>query len=285
MTRLQTKDMNEPDEVRQFPHGKVDIYELDDVVIGRTAMGPGWHWATDIKATAGTPSCQYHHIGVCVGGTLGVRMDDGSTMVIKAGEVFEIPPGHDGWVIGDESWVTYDFAGMRSFARPIESGDPILATILFTDVVDSTAKAEALGDRSWRELISRLNEKCQFELDRHRGRLIKTTGDGLLALFDSSERAVRCAAACTRQADALGVGIRAGVHTGEVELTPGDVRGLAVHVAARIMALAGGGEVFVSGTTRELLSGAGLTFEDQGEHELKGITGARRAYRLVQAAG
>ena len=148
------------------------------------------------KPIAGTASCQYHHLGVCVRGRLGVRTDDGATMEVGPGMVFDIPPGHDGWVIGDEPWETYDFAGMRAFGRTIDPDDRILASILFTDVVDSTATAERMGDARWRETISTLNELCQSEVDRLRGRIVKKTGDGILALFDSSERAVRAAAAC-----------------------------------------------------------------------------------------
>ena len=119
-------------------------------------------------------------------------------------------------------------------------------------------------------------------MDRHRGRLVKTTGDGVIALFDNSERAVRSAAAAIGHAGELGLGLRAAVHTGEVELTPGDVRGLAVHFASRLLALAGDGEVYVSGSTYELLAGSSFTFEDRGEHELKGISGKRRLYALVR---
>jgi class 3 adenylate cyclase len=281
MARLQAKPIGSPDEVRSFPNGRVEIYELDDVVIGRTLFEPGWHWAEHVKPIAGTPSCQYHHLGVCVSGRLGVRMDDGTTFEIGPNTVFDIPAGHDGWVIGDDAWETYDVAGMRSFGRSVESGDRILASILFTDVVDSTATAERIGDSRWRELISTLNERGQFEVDRQRGRLIKTTGDGILALFDSSERAVRCAEAAVDAARELGLGLRAGIHSGEVELAPGDVRGLAVHVASRILALAGPGEVLVSGTTYELLAGSSLEFEDRGEHELKGISGRRRVYAVA----
>jgi class 3 adenylate cyclase len=283
MARLQAKSIGSPDEVRTFPNGRVEIYTLDDVVIGRTMFEPGWHWATDVKPIAGTASCQYHHLGVCVSGRLGLRMDDGTTFEVGPGTVFDIPAGHDGWVIGDEPWVTYDIAGMRSFAREIEPDDRVLASILFTDVVDSTATAERLGDTRWREVISTLNERCQSEVDRLRGRLVKTTGDGIIALFDGSERAVRCAQAAIEHALELGLGLRAGVHTGEVELAPGDVRGLAVHVASRILALAGGGEVFVSNTTFELLAGSSLAFDDRGEHELKGISGRRHVYALSRS--
>ena len=284
MARLQARSLEAPDEVRTFPNGRLEIFALDDVIIGRTVFQPGWHWAADVKPIAGTASCQYHHLGVCVSGRLGIRMDDGTTFEIGSNTVFDIPAGHDGWVIGDDPWETYDFAGMRAFGRAVEPDDRILASILFTDVVDSTATAERLGDTRWRELISTLNERSQFEVDRNRGRLIKTTGDGIIALFDNSERAMRSAAAVIDNARELGLGLRAGVHTGEVELSPGDVRGLAVHLASRILALAGDGEVYVSASTYELLGSSSFAFEDRGEHELKGISGRRRVYALVRGS-
>jgi class 3 adenylate cyclase len=280
MARLQAKSIATPDEVRTFPNGRIEIYSLDDVIIGRTRFEKGWHWATDVKPIAGTSSCQYHHLGVCVSGRLGIRMDDGATYEVGPNMVFDIPPGHDGWVIGDDAWETYDFAGMRAFGRAIEPDDRILASILFTDVVDSTATAERLGDKRWRALISTLNEHSQHEADRQRGRIVKTTGDGVIALFDSSERAVRFAQASIRSAHELELGLRAAIHTGEVELTSGDVRGLAVHLASRVLALAGDGEVLVSGSTYELLSDSSLHFDDRGEHDLKGITGRRRVYAV-----
>jgi class 3 adenylate cyclase len=282
MARLQSKSLEAPDEVRHTPHGRVDIYNLDDIVIGRMVLQPGWHWLTDVQPIAGTTLCQYHHVGVCVSGHLANRMEDGTTIIIGPGQVFDIPPGHDGWVHGDEPFVAYDVAGVRSFARIDENTQRVLGAVLFTDIVDSTALAESFGPARWRELVATHNERIQFELDRFRGRLIKTTGDGVLALFDGSERAVRAAAAICLAAKGLGLAIRAGVHTGEVEVVAGDVRGLAVHVAARVMALAGPGQVFVSSTVEELVAGSGLAFSDAGSHELKGVTGARRLFCLAE---
>jgi class 3 adenylate cyclase len=280
--RLQRKSLGAPDEVRSFPRGMLELFELDDIVVGRTVFEPGWRWSDDIKPTAGTSLCQYHHMGFVVSGTLHVEMEDGTSLEIGPNEVFEIPPNHDALVVGDVPFVTIDFAGMRSFGRSAEaSGERILASILFTDIVDSTALAVRVGDRPWRELVAQHNERGRFELDRFRGREIGTTGDGFLALFDGSERAVRCAAAMRERVSDLGIAIRAGVHTGEVELVPGNVRGVAVHTAARIMALAGAGEVLISGTTHELLMGSGLRFEDRGTHELKGIEGARQVWALA----
>jgi class 3 adenylate cyclase len=281
VARLQEKSLENPDEVRPTPFGRVDIYNLDDLVIGRMVFEPGWHWMEHVRPIAGTNLCQYHHVGVCISGRLGTRLEDGTTSEIGPGMVFEIPPGHDGWVVGDEAFVAYDVAGVRSFARVDERTQRVLGAVLFTDIVDSTALAESMGPTRWRELVGTHNERIQFELDRFRGRLVKTTGDGVLALFDGSERAVRAAAAICLAAKSLGLTIRAGIHTGEVEIAPGDVRGLAVHIAARIMALAGPSEVYVSATTRELVADSGLTFVNAGAHELKGVSGARQLYRLT----
>jgi class 3 adenylate cyclase len=286
MARLQRKHVSKPDEVRTFTNGRVEIFALDDVDVGLQYFAPGWRWSADVKPIAGTAFCQYHHVGYVLSGAAHVEMEDGVSLEIEANSIFEIPPGHDAWVIGDEPWVTVDFAGMRSYARSeVGSGERSLGSILFTDIVDSTATAERLGEAAWRELIRHHNERLQFELDRYRGRLIKTTGDGILALFDGAERAVRCAAAGSASAGQLGIAIRAGVHTGEVERVPGDIRGVAVHAAARIMSLAGPGEVIVSATTYDLLAGTGLEFEDRGLVELKGLTGQRAIFALRMPGG
>ena len=282
MARLQAKSLESPDEVRPTPFGRIDIYNLDDLVIGRMVFEPGWHWMEHVQPLAGTSLCQYHHVGVCISGRLGNRLEDGTTTIIGPGMVFEIPPGHDGWVVGDEPFVAYDVAGVRSFARVDENTERVLGAVLFTDIVDSTAVAESLGPGRWRELVGTHNERIQLELDRFRGRLVKTTGDGVLALFDGSERAVRAAAAICVAAGSLGISIRAGIHTGEIEIAAGDVRGMAVHVAARVMAVAGAGQVYVSATTRELVADSGLAFVDAGVHELKGVSGARQLYRLAE---
>jgi class 3 adenylate cyclase len=285
MARVQSKPLGTPDEVRRIPKGIVEIYNLDDRVIGRLSYEPGWRWSADVKPIAGTELCQYHHVGICTQGRLGVRMEDGTTSEIVEGSVFEIPPGHDAWVIGDDGWTSYDVAGMRSFARVDEGAQRVLGAVLFTDIVDSTAMAVRLGTARWKELVGTHNERFQVEVDRFRGRLIKTTGDGVLALFDGSERAVRAGAAMIRVAHDLGIEIRAGVHTGEVEIASADIRGVAVHMAARVMAVAGPGELFVSATTEELLAGSGLEFRDAGVHELKGISGGRQLFALVPSAG
>jgi len=282
MSRLQHKAFDHPDEVRPFEKGRTEIFEMDEFVIGRMIMEPGWSWLDDVKPIAGTDRCMYHHLGFVVSGVLRVEMPDGPEVDIGPNEMFEIPPGHLAWVIGDEPWVSIDFRGARSYARPlVASADRILATVLFTDIVDSTKTLQRVGDAAWRDLLGQHNELLQFELDRYRGRKVKNTGDGIVALFDGPARAVECAAAMVRRVRTAGLEIRAGLHTGEVELVPEDVRGVAVHEAARVMALAGPGEVLISGVTRDLLAGSGLTFESRGRHELKGIDGDRELFALI----
>jgi len=281
MARLQSKSFATPDELRSFPYGTVKILDLGDVVVGRMVWNPGWKWSEQVKPIAGTDYCEYHHIGVGLAGTLHVVMRDGTEHEIGPGTAYEIPPGHDAWVVGDEPFDTYDFAGVRTFGvAPDVAGERVLATILFTDVVDSTATAERLGDRRWRELLSEQADRVRYSLASFRGREIKDTGDGFLSVFDGTARAVRCAAAIRDAVGAHGLQIRAGIHTGEVEIVPNDVRGVAVHTAARIMALAAPGEILVSGTTYELLAGSGLTFSHRGSHELKGLSGTRAVYAL-----
>jgi len=279
--RLQRRRFSEPSDVRTIPHGRIDVVELDDAVVGRMTYEPGWRWSVDVQPIAGTDTCQYHHLGVTLSGRLRAQMLDGTELELGPGDVFEIPPGHDAWVVGDEPWVSVDFEAMRTFGRQRDARDErILATMVFTDIVDSTRSAREFGAARWRDLVGEHNRKASAAIDRHRGRLVKTTGDGVLAQFDGAERAVRGAAAIREAAHGLGLEIRAGVHTGEVELTADDVRGIAVHTAARIMAVAESGEILVSATVMDLLDGSGLTFEDAGIHELKGLHGARQLYRL-----
>lgn len=283
MVRPQHRRLEAPGEVREFPFGRVEIYEIGDAVVGRQIFQPGWRWSEHVGPIAGTRLCEYHHMGYSFQGTVRITLDDGSSYDIQSGEAYEIPPGHDAVVVGDEAWVAIDWAGMRSFARPVVgSGERILSNILFTDIVDSTSTLERIGDAAWRDLLGQYYERGRYEVDRYRGREIDTTGDGFLVLFDGSERAVRAAAGICMVATKMGIATRAGIHTGEVELVPGNVRGVAVHMAARIMALAGPSEVLVSGTTHDLLAGSGLAFEDRGLHELKGISGARQVYALAK---
>ena len=159
--------------------------------------------------------------------------------------------------------------------------DRVLATVLFTDIVGSTERAAALGDAEWKVLLERHHETVRAMIGRYRGTEIDTTGDGFLATFDGPARGVKCAQAIAEAVQPLGLEIRAGLHTGEVEMIDGKVGGLAVHIGARVGALAGPSEVFVSQTVKDLVAGSGLAFEDAGEHELKGVPDRWHLYRVV----
>jgi class 3 adenylate cyclase len=283
MPRLQAKSFARPDHVQTMPKLRVEQVGLDEAMIGRCRFEPGWRWSTDIGPMMGTPTCLMRHFGYTMSGAIRVLMDDGETLDIGPDTVFEIPPGHDKWVIGDQPWVTLEWSGIgRAMTAAMhDGGERSLATVMFTDIVDSTATLERIGDAGWHDLLVAHNARLREELNVFRGREVKTTGDGFLAVFDSATRAVRCAAAMTRSARAINLPIRVGLHTGEVEFVGDDVRGIAVHAAARVMSLAGPNEVMVSSTTSGLLEGSDLVLEDAGVHELKGLSGARQVFRLV----
>jgi class 3 adenylate cyclase len=233
---------------------------------------PGWRWSEDLKPLVGGESCQIRHVGVVISGHLHIEMDDGATMELLRDDVYEIPPGHDAWVVGDERWTSIDSEGRRYFAKLAEAAEArSLATILLTDIVSSTETAERLGDSAWRGLLATYHVTATRNIERHRGREVATTGDGVLASFDSPARAVRCAVDTAAAAHDLGIEQRAGVHTGEVDRVGDDVRGIAVHVAARVAAAASAGEVLVSATTNVLLTGSGIATLSRGRHSLKGI--------------
>jgi class 3 adenylate cyclase len=157
----------------------------------------------------------------------------------------------------------------------------VLATVLFTDIIGSTAKAAELGDRSWRELLERHHSVVRSELTRYRGRELDTAGDGFFASFDGPARAIRCACAVAEAVRELGLEVRAGLHTGECELLDGKVAGIAVSIGARVAAQAGPGEVLVSQTVKDLVAGSGLTFDERGSRELKGVPGEWRLYAVA----
>ena len=159
--------------------------------------------------------------------------------------------------------------------------DRQLATLLFTDIVDSTAHMAKLGDAGWRELLERHHALVRRELTRARGQEVDTAGDGFFASFDGPARAVRCAKSIVESVRDLGIDVRSGLHTGECELVDGKVSGIAVHTGARVAAHAGPSEVLVSSTVKDLVAGSGLEFEDRGLHELKGIPGEWRLYAAV----
>jgi DNA-binding NarL/FixJ family response regulator len=174
------------------------------------------------------------------------------------------------------------FAGGETRVFPPGSGaDRILATVMFSDIVASTERAAEIGDRRWRDLLDRHDELVRSELGSHGGREIKTTGDGFLALFDAPARAIRCAVAIRDELRAVGLDVRIGLHSGEVELRGSDVGGIAVNIGARVAESGSGGDVVVSSTVRDLVAGSGIEFVDQGEHALKGVPDRWRLFAVT----
>lgn len=167
--------------------------------------------------------------------------------------------------------------------QPNVPEDRVLATVLFTDIVDSTHRAAAMGDRDWRALLDSHDAIVRSQLSRFRGREVNTSGDGFLAMFDGPQRAIRCAMAIRDAVQALGIQVRAGLHTGECEVRGDDIGGIGVHIGARVSALAGPNDVLVSSTLRDLVIGSGLEFEDRGAHELKGVPGEWRLFAVASA--
>ena len=246
MAEPRVKSLAKPDEVISFPLVTVRVVDLGDITVGHFVNEPGWSWKECIQPSVGGDWCQARHLGIVLSGRLGVEFSDGTRMEVGPEEVFDIPPGHNGWVIGDEPVVQIEWAGIRAFAGfPTGIHSRTLVTLLLTDIVDSTATAARMGLTPWRELLSKHYEAARVELERHRGMEVDTTGDGLLARFAAPAPALHCAAAIQRVARAEGLLVRAAVHVGEVELVGREVRGLTVHEAARIMGEAEGDEYLV----------------------------------------
>jgi len=265
------KTFDRPDETRHFANGIGVYVDIGSLAIGRAVLEPGWRWSTDLKTSVETELCELHHLHVLVAGRMAFRMADGAVHEFAPNDVMDIPPGHDAWVIGRDPVVLLDVSGnISDFGLPISRARAV-ATMLMTDIVGSTTTASRLGDAVWKQRLAEHNSVIRRQLERFHGREIVTTGDGFLAIFDSSEAALLCALAAADATRELGIEIRAGVHTGEIEILPDDVRGIAVHATARIMAAARPTEVIASAVTRALAEGSGFEFEDRGSHELKGL--------------
>jgi class 3 adenylate cyclase/alpha-beta hydrolase superfamily lysophospholipase len=182
--------------------------------------------------------------------------------------------------LGDADAIVDEIEEFVTGVRPGPETDRVLATVLFTDIVGSTERAAAIGDRAWRELLERHNSVVRKELERHRGREVDTAGDGFMAAFDGPARAIRCASTIIGAVRDLGLEIRTGVHTGECEQVGEKLGGIAVHIAARVSAAAGPGEVLVSQTVKDLVAGSEIPFEDRGAHQLKGVPDEWRLFAV-----
>ncbi len=203
---------------------------------------------------------------------------------IPGARLVELPGDDHLPFFGDQDAVVALAQEFLTGATPVEEPDRVLATVLFTDIVDSTGLAAELGDRRWHRVLVDHQELVRGQLARFRGREVKTTGDGFLASFDGPARAIRAAAAIRAGLRDQGLRVRAGLHTGEVELLGGDIGGIAVHIAARVLAQAGAGEIVCSRTVKDLVAGSGFAFADHGTHRLKGVPDSWQLYAVEPAA-
>ena len=283
MPRLQQRSFDEPDEIRPLAAAHARIVHLDETTVGLATWQPGWRWSTHLGPSVGTPSCPIRHLGYAVAGRLHVATDDGQEMIIRGGSVYEIPSGHDAWVLGDTPFVTIEWTSSDVVGAAMAGGRRVLATVMFTDIVDSTRLLAAMGDDAWKARLREHNRVCREVLNRFHGREVDTTGDGFLIVFDSASRAVECGLAMADAVSRVDLQIRVGLHTGEILFVGDQVRGITVHAAARVMSRAAPGEVVVSGSTRDLVEGSDLRFESVGLHEMKGVSGARELFRTVPA--
>ena len=279
------KSFDRPDERVAAEGIAADVVQVGEASVSRNTFQPGAHCALGGRIMPGnvraTESCQAHHTGVLLEGRLHIEMDDGSTLDIAPNDVFDIPPGHDGWVTSEAPMRAINWSGVRTWIPEAESGQRMLATMLVTDIVGSTEMAARLGHDAWRDLLGRHNQVIRSVLDRLRGREVNTTGDGFVAIFDSPGRAVRAAVAIRPALANIGLEVRQGVHTGEIERVGDDVRGITVHEASRIAAAADAGEILVSATTRALAGGDGFAFGERGMHQLKGLDGPRELFSVA----
>jgi class 3 adenylate cyclase len=199
---------------------------------------------------------------------------------IPGAQLVELAGGDNMFSIGDSEALLGEIEEFLTGERQEAEPDRMLATVLFTDICESTRHAAAMGDRSWRFMLERHDALFRRALDRHRGREVKRTGDGFLATFDGPARAIRCAADVADSVGSIGLQVRAGLHTGELEVMDGDLGGLAVHIAARVLDHAEPSEVLVSSTVKDLVVGSGIDFEERGAHELRGVPGEWRLFSV-----
>jgi class 3 adenylate cyclase len=281
---VEIRDLDRPQAVVTYPLGETQQVRLAGTVVSRIVLQPGWNWQEHAQPIVGTAACELYHRGFVLRGRLGVRADAGEEWVIPPNHVFDISPGHVTWVEGDDELVMVDWAGGGGFGVTPGAGLRSIATILFTDIVDSTRRAQREGDTTWRHTIEMHDDVVRSVLVGFGGREMNTAGDSFLVLFNSAERAIRCGLALFEALAGTGISIRVGVHSGEVIVADEKVHGFAVHVAARIVAGADSGEVLISRITRDLAEGSsGLTFEARGLHRLKGVEGEQELFAASSA--
>jgi class 3 adenylate cyclase/mannose-6-phosphate isomerase-like protein (cupin superfamily) len=281
MGHIERKSLDHPDEVRELPMLSMHFVRVGSLDVGRGIVQPGWRWSTHMRKETDEPLCQIHHLQLLVSGRFAVQLADGEYVEIEPNDIVDVPPGHDAWVLGDEPAVIVDFLGnIEQLGRPA-TRDRIVTTLLMSDIVDSTATASRLGDGTWKQKLGEHNRLVRARLERYLGTEVNTTGDGFLAMFASARGAIGCAASIRDVTGGIGLPVRIGVHTGEVELLPGDIGGVAVHAVARVMALGAASEIMVSSSTRGLIEDGGLRFESRGVQQLKGLPTPLEVFALV----
>ena len=213
-------------------------------------------------------------------GDVRVNVEAGRFMArhIPNAKYLELPGSDHLLWVGETERVLDEVEEFLTGSRSAIESDRVLATVLFTDIVNSTKRAEMIGDRAWHDVLDRHNALVRREISRHRGHEVRTMGDGFLATFDGPARSIRCALAINEGVEALGLQVRAGLHTGEVEMTDNDLSGIAVHIASRVATMAKPGQVLVSNTVRDLVAGSNIRFHDEGSHSLKGLTESVRLF-------
>jgi class 3 adenylate cyclase len=250
---------------------------------GPGAAGLGYRaWLVDLDVRSILPSIRVPTLVLHHADNAFVRAGHGRYLgeTIPGAKYVELPGRDIIYFAGDYDAVLDEIEEFLTGAKAEPEADRVLATVLFTDVVESTKRAADLGDRKWKEVLDRHDDVVRRQLARFRGREVITTGDGFLATFDGPARAINCARQIGSEVNHLGIDVRAGLHTGEIQLRGNDVSGIAVHLAARVMGTAGPGEVVVSSTVKDLVVGSGIEFDDRGSHELKGVPGEWRLYAV-----
>jgi len=274
-----SKSLDAPDETVEFPGIVEQIVDIGDSTVARVIQQPGWRWSKDMRSVVEGRWCEAHHVGVNLSGRQGFLMKDGTTLEVGPGDVYDIPPGHDGYTVGDEPVVMIEWSGPRTFGG-LRTGarNRILTTLAFTDLVGSTETLARIGDSAWRDVLSRHYEAVRSLLERFGGSEIETTGDGVLATFPAPATAIHCLAEIRAAAARESLRVRGGVHVGEVEVVGKRLRGLALNEAARVVSRAAPDEILVSEATKRFAEMSGLAFDDRGLQELKGLPGKRRLF-------
>lgn len=251
------------------PSAVINIFRMNMAIDVRT-----------ILPTIHTPTLVLHRVG-----DRPINIEQGRYLAqhIPSAKFVELSGDDHLWWVGDSEAIVNEIQEFLTGERPTIELDRVLATVLFTDIVDSTKRAAEMGDRRWRDLLDTHNALTRKEISRCRGRAVRSTGDGILATFDGPARAIRCALAISGEVRRLGIEIRAGLHTGECEVRGESLEGLAIHIAARVSSVADTGQILVSRTVKDLVSGSGIEFEDFGIHSFKGVPDEWQLFKVVAA--